>query len=730
MKNDNMFIRRRGLYCRRLVSLLVIAAMFGGALAWRRGAPDSSAALLLGELALFLLAGWVLFVSYRWFKRNGIRIAAFLLLFLWGAWIYSAMEKPFQYKGGEFLDAANNSLSVFFPSRGDYDEIKKFQETGELTLLQYHLFHFLIYLYFSAIVFSFFGRRMINWGRRRLVSWRNLSVFWEFSPQGFLLAKDILHHSHQEENLFLLPRETQGDRELCDRLDAENFLYDFVDLENADHVFGKAGRHLFFSENPHWNVKMAHKLADYLQKRRTRIRKRWGRIRYIDRYYISPCVFGKGQTIKKLINHFYRREKASVYIRIDKRTDDSFLQGWADQAKQSVNIHIFSEIALTARDFVRRHPMLDCPGISVDTEHAAVSGEFRVLLLGFGYQGEELLKNVICDAQFKGTSFQADIIDRDANVFESYACQCPDAVREYHLVFHPLEVDGGEFHRWFSAHAGTYNRILVCLGNDEINLKTTETLLKIFKDQALAIPDKLIFTQIGCRETFEYCRSAICHFVLFGNPADIYCKEVLLSEATDLIAKTLNKKWDTRYKEREASWRNTSFFNQESSRSSAMGQRNLLRLIGYGIGEQEDEAAPAPEVSAKIEKNLAVLAENEHLRWNAFHFVRGIHSWDMVNPPLASMASKKANQIAQYNRHAALVSFERLPDINYAVARATDTENTGNLSRDDFNAVRDIQTLSGRLSRTSLQGYDILFVRAIPETLAEAGLPVIRLRKP
>ncbi len=694
MKNNPVFVRCCQLYWRRLITLLLIAAMFGIAVVWRRQAPDCSLALILGELALFLLSGWVLFVSYRPFKRNGIRIAVFAVLFLWGAWLYTTINRTgYSAQGHEFLDAANNSLAAFFPSRGPYDEAG-LAEAGPGLQFQYHLFHFVIYLYFGAIVFSFFGRRLVNWGRRWLVPSRNLNVFWGVSPQGLLLAKDMYRHSAGEQNLFLLPRELRGDREQClretDRLDAENFLCDFADFENVKRFFSRARRHLFLSENPHWNVEMAQKLVEHL-----------GAVR-------KP------------------REKTSVYVRIDKGTDESFLRSWADQAKERVNVHIFSETALTARNFARRYPMLDCPGITVDTESAAVAGKFRLLLLGFGQQGEELLKSEVCDAQFKGTAFRADIIDREPKNFESYASQCPEAVREYHLSFHPMDVDGREFHQWFSANAEKYNRILVCLDEDEFNLKTTEILLRIFKDRALPLGDHVIFTRIGCQETYEYCRSAACRFVLFGRLSDIYRKDVLIDEVTDLIAKHLNHKWTSGEPDRETAWRNASFFSQESSRSSAAGQRNLLRLIGYDIGTTGEPGVPLEEVSAKIEQNLIVLAENEHLRWNAFHFTRGVHLWDMENPPLALMPQKKANQVNQCNRHAALVPFEKLPDIDYAIVCAANPENAAKLSRDDFTP-----TLNAKARPTvnSLQGYDMLFVRAIPETLAEAGLPVVRRKE-
>lgn len=668
----------------RLVVLLLIVALFRLALVL----PECVSSLLLGEFVLLLFAGWVLFVSYEPFKSNIVRIASFAVLFLWGAWIYNEMSK-LVYPGEfcRFLDAANNSLSVFFPSRGTYLESE--DVVPPWLLLQYHLFQFAVYLYIGAIAFSFFGRRLVSWARRHLASCESLNVYWGLSPQGIQLARN----TSDGRNLFRLPREILADRELCrretDRLDAEGFLCDFTDFEDVREFLPRAKRHMFLSDNPHWNVKMAKKLADHLASSRK------------------------------------RGEKPSVYIRIDKETDISFLDGWANRAKAFLEIHIFSEPILVARDFVRRHPMLDCPGISIDTETAAVTGEFRVLLLGFGCRGEELLKNIICDARFKGTTFRADVIDRDPMSFEPFVCRCPEAVREYGLSFHPMDVAGTEFDHRFRAVLGGYNRILVCLGRDELNLETAEILTRMFKDQGLTPAKGTIFAMVNSGEPYEYCAED-CPCTLFGRYSDIYRREALIDENTDAIAKFLNKQWDAAAPDVQTAWMGTSFFNQESSRSSAAGQRNLLRLIGCDIGEAGDSGIPAEQVAAGIEKNIVTLAENEHLRWNAFHFVHGIHPWDLENPPLAQAEKKKANQIARYNRHAALVPFDRLPDVDYAILCAKDPGEAAQRNRNDFVFVLVERGDSGRVPLESLQGHDFHFVRAIPETLKAVGLSVIR----
>jgi len=91
--------------------------------------------------------------------------------------------------------------------------------------------------------------------------------------------------------------------------------------------------------------------------------------------------------------------------------------------------------------------MLKSPNITIDHEKLQVKGEFNVLFLGFGWQGQELLKKCVCDSQFVGSNFRATIIDKDFETLhgdylvlfdkcirqsESYRIRCP--VRDKMLV--------------------------------------------------------------------------------------------------------------------------------------------------------------------------------------------------------------------------------------------------------------------------------------------------------
>ena len=101
--------------------------------------------------------------------------------------------------------------------------------------------------------------------------------------------------------------------------------------------------------------------------------------------------------------------------------------------------------------------------------------------------------------------------------------------------------------------------------------------------------------------------------------------------------------------------------------------------------------APLKEFDQKIiedvkenSKLLDVYAETEHLRWNAFHFVRGIHKWDISN---IEGKISKANDIKYRLRHAALVDFNQLPLIDEKIEQKEKDGKKSNLQDNDRNII-------------------------------------------
>lgn len=114
-------------------------------------------------------------------------------------------------------------------------------------------------------------------------------------------------------------------------------------------------------------------------------------------------------------------------------------------------------------------------------------------------------------------------------------------------------------------------------------------------------------------------------------------------------------------------WKRTSSFSKESSRAAFFHQRNLLRLIGYRVDETDARNDCFNDDAPK--NHLEVLAENEHLRWMAFHFVRGVKVWAPADAEIEERIQRTCkaathNAIADINAHADLVDYSKLPDVD------------------------------------------------------------------
>lgn len=119
------------------------------------------------SLAVLRLGWLILSVTHRLRMRNLSRAIVFALLFASGIWVYRDLNPAQADAAGDFWHPTrdelvdfyapiNNTLSIFFPSRGSYSEPGLDRTAG------YHVIHLLSYLFAAMIAFSWFGRRTIN----------------------------------------------------------------------------------------------------------------------------------------------------------------------------------------------------------------------------------------------------------------------------------------------------------------------------------------------------------------------------------------------------------------------------------------------------------------------------------------------------------------------------------------------------------------------------------------
>lgn len=563
-------------------------------------------------------------------------------------------EGEFRRGLDEYIGAILNSLSSFFPSRGDYPKTEK---------VGYWLFHAVVMLYVVSVLLAVFGIECANWIRLLAcrLSRRRMNVFWGYGEEADLLARAVSDKEHVAFALqgvkrawFRLEKDST-----VQRLISNGWKWLFLAYGDIPKFIANAERHFFFSPDGHANVTNA------------------------------EAVIKSGS----------RSSKRKLYVRISALAEDDVLFKWAEKWNNDkdfdIEIFIVREEALVAHELLLRNPMLTCPGIKIEMDTATVGGEFNVLVIGFGIQGEKLLNDMICDAQFldksgKRVRLSADVVDRDSTSFGEYSVRCADAVARFNVVFEHFDVWSAEFWTWFEGRMTErpYNRVVVCLQDDRQNIKLGTALADVYISRGLSARN-VIFCRIRDTKINQYVESTfeedecIRKFVPFGALKTIYTFSNILRPQWEAGAIWLNGDYgNANNKPHDENmdadaWKRCSFFNKESTRASFFNQRNFLRLLGYRVDEKDSRNACFDANDMRI--HLDILAKCEHLRWVAWHFVRGVKRWRPTKEDLEVIANQngekvKHNRIKELNAHADLVEFDELP----AVDALFGTENTQN----------------------------------------------------
>lgn len=150
----------------------------------------------------------------------------------------------------------------------------------------------------------------------------------------------------------------------------------------------------------------------------------------------------------------------------------------------------------------------------------------------------------------------------------------------------------------------------------------------------------------------------------FGYYNEVLNKEVFINEKLDQLAKHIHE-WYREQKRKESTsaepispWEQLSDFMRDSNRSQFNHARTKLMLLGLDVVPADRVEAVKGKVLSKeeylmeIRDSLEKLAEVEHRRWMAFHYLRG---WDVYPTPTPEKTKDEERKL-----HGCLVSWEEL----------------------------------------------------------------------
>lgn len=312
------------------------------------------------------------------------------------------------------------------------------------------------------------------------------------------------------------------------------------------------------------------------------------------------------------------------------------------------SVFSFDEYEMNARILMHDYPL--CNAINFDKSGRATE-DMEVLIVGFGHIGHEVLRKVIANGQFEGSSFHATIYELNfMHRTDFYQSQYPSmlANENYNIDFELQDIRGYKFFNFLRANASKLKYIVICLEDSEIA-----------RDIAIRAVDCLQF--MGYSQNVYTCdsKSVRCYSTDFQKCKThwIYDSELLYSDELDKYAMELNHRYCVLYggtKSLEEDWKECRYFDRMSSRASV---DYLIPLIS--------KLKAMMNTDTLNHEQLENLAKSEHLRWCAFHYTFG---YDVMEKEefikRIKDHIKKPGKDTEKKKHICLVKWDELDEIS------------------------------------------------------------------
>lgn len=322
-------------------------------------------------------------------------------------------------------------------------------------------------------------------------------------------------------------------------------------------------------------------------------------------------------------------------------------------------VNVYNPAELTARALIRTCPPWDSIAFWGDG-HA--KEDYSCIVVGFGSHGQEVLRQLVMNAQFAGSSFHAAIFSLRSKLEAGYLLtDCPELMKQYDITGINGDGRGSEFYQYVAARLQTLKLIAICTGNDAMNREIADNLM-LFLHRRHA--ENIHVVQ--CGENGVRYQPAIGSKIINTK---IYTRAFLSAEEADRNAILLNSTYDTSDRSDWEKWVACDSFSKMSSRASAEFLPAFIRISGSSREEMKT-GKWQPDTELK-----QVLGETEHLRWCAFHYAMGYTPMSREQfeanaetwARLQKEGSEKKIKIAkdtQARRHACLVQWNDLDELS------------------------------------------------------------------
>jgi hypothetical protein len=310
------------------------------------------------------------------------------------------------------------------------------------------------------------------------------------------------------------------------------------------------------------------------------------------------------------------------------------------------NLNYFCEADLAARKLFEEFPLYEKLTFNKNTGLPKEKKTLKILILGFGVTGKEIMRQAIYNGQFEGCSFEAIAVDRYMKDMEGkFKGNYPALFSEYkpeklliNLVHDNVRSDS--FYRLLQQYiekttTGSVfqiDYIVASLGDDNQNFEAVTDIKRfLIKNQVDNLPTFAAHIADKKYKLFnDGNNDAPGGIIIFGDYDEIFTHSIIINEEMDILAKAV----DTSYGGKD--WAGLSIFLKNSNRALASFMDAFLYILGLEKKTMSNNPIENKKIRKKsisetdfekIFKNNMELLKNmsrtEHLRWSSFHYAFG-----------------------------------------------------------------------------------------------------------
>lgn len=328
-------------------------------------------------------------------------------------------------------------------------------------------------------------------------------------------------------------------------------------------------------------------------------------------------------------------------------------------------VSVVEETELVARLLIREYP--PCDRMTFDQQGRATD-DFETLLIGFGHTGQSVLRQLVMNGQFEGSTFHATVFDLDcANADGFFVSRFGSLLKNYDITFHACDARSRQMYDHLAKRAKKLKNVIICTGSQKLNHELAEELGTYFRRMNLAMP--IFICSHGGVKAFTTDGRVRSH-------TSLYDPELLSMKTLDKMAMILNHRYQAPSdKTPLENWMECDYFSRQSCRASADFADAMLRMAGISAEQAMQDWQPSGEL-------LLNLSKTEHLRWNAFHYCMGFST--MTDEEFDSRAAEYRRQMETEGKatirisknmagqtHACLVSWEGLTELSEKEGKIT-----------------------------------------------------------